>query len=194
MHGLLILFSSLEEKSFKIQRQSSFTRKHFLAHICAFLWIPLLHSFYEPYFSEKILINFLGLVTVYSQSDSCLRECVKNKLVNGVFSVVNLFLLIFFHLEVDNTDAEGRLLLADALCYAHNFNARAIVNAATLTGKQSPSPASFWKPTSCYSHLKYSRIKWSVNLLYYAYKDSLKLKAGEMTWHAAGQELAEILF
>ncbi|CAN2388616.1 leucine aminopeptidase 3 [Pristimantis euphronides] len=37
-------------------------------------------------------------------------------------------------IQVDNTDAEGRLLLADALCYAHNFNARAIVDAATLTG------------------------------------------------------------
>ncbi|XP_075050803.1 cytosol aminopeptidase [Mixophyes fleayi] len=37
-------------------------------------------------------------------------------------------------IQVDNTDAEGRLLLADALCYAHTFNARAVVNAATLTG------------------------------------------------------------
>ncbi|KAM8940422.1 cytosol aminopeptidase [Pelodytes ibericus] len=37
-------------------------------------------------------------------------------------------------IQVDNTDAEGRLLLADALCYAHKFNPRAIVNAATLTG------------------------------------------------------------
>ncbi|KAJ1214290.1 hypothetical protein NDU88_001913 [Pleurodeles waltl] len=37
-------------------------------------------------------------------------------------------------IQIDNTDAEGRLLLADALCYAHTFNARAIVNAATLTG------------------------------------------------------------
>ncbi|XP_074759877.1 cytosol aminopeptidase isoform X2 [Athene noctua] len=37
-------------------------------------------------------------------------------------------------IQVDNTDAEGRLLLADALCYAHNFKPRAIVNAATLTG------------------------------------------------------------
>ncbi|KAM4709385.1 cytosol aminopeptidase [Discoglossus pictus] len=37
-------------------------------------------------------------------------------------------------IQVDNTDAEGRLLLADALCYAHNFKGRAIVNAATLTG------------------------------------------------------------
>ncbi|XP_071264611.1 cytosol aminopeptidase isoform X1 [Salvelinus alpinus] len=37
-------------------------------------------------------------------------------------------------IQVDNTDAEGRLILADALCYAHSFNPRAIVNAATLTG------------------------------------------------------------
>ncbi|XP_069488011.1 cytosol aminopeptidase [Ambystoma mexicanum] len=37
-------------------------------------------------------------------------------------------------IQIDNTDAEGRLLLADALCYAHTFNSRAIVNAATLTG------------------------------------------------------------
>uniref|UniRef100_A0A8C9TCS1 Cytosol aminopeptidase n=1 Tax=Scleropages formosus TaxID=113540 RepID=A0A8C9TCS1_SCLFO len=37
-------------------------------------------------------------------------------------------------IQVDNTDAEGRLILADALCYAHTFNPKAIVNAATLTG------------------------------------------------------------
>uniref|UniRef100_A0A6Q2X0L3 Cytosol aminopeptidase n=1 Tax=Esox lucius TaxID=8010 RepID=A0A6Q2X0L3_ESOLU len=37
-------------------------------------------------------------------------------------------------IQVDNTDAEGRLILADALCYAHSFNPRAIVNTATLTG------------------------------------------------------------
>lgn len=36
--------------------------------------------------------------------------------------------------QVDNTDAEGRLLLADTLCYAHSFNPRAIVDLATLTG------------------------------------------------------------
>lgn len=39
---------------------------------------------------------------------------------------------------MDNTDAEGRLILADALCYAHTFNPKVIINAATLTG-QSPS-------------------------------------------------------
>ncbi len=37
-------------------------------------------------------------------------------------------------LQVDNTDAEGRLLLADTLCYAHTFNPQAIVDLATLTG------------------------------------------------------------
>ena len=39
---------------------------------------------------------------------------------------------IFF--QVDNTDAEGRLLLADALCYAQSFKPEAIVDMATLTG------------------------------------------------------------
>ena len=37
-------------------------------------------------------------------------------------------------IQVDNTDAEGRLVLADALCYAHEFNPSAILDIATLTG------------------------------------------------------------
>ena len=37
-------------------------------------------------------------------------------------------------IQVDNTDAEGRLILADTLCYAHSFSPRAIVDLATLTG------------------------------------------------------------
>lgn len=37
-------------------------------------------------------------------------------------------------IQVDNTDAEGRLVLADALCYAHEFNPEAILDIATLTG------------------------------------------------------------
>lgn len=36
--------------------------------------------------------------------------------------------------EVENTDAEGRLVLADALGYAQRFRPRAIVDLATLTG------------------------------------------------------------
>jgi leucyl aminopeptidase len=37
-------------------------------------------------------------------------------------------------IEVINTDAEGRLVLADAICYAKELGARAIVDVATLTG------------------------------------------------------------
>jgi leucyl aminopeptidase len=37
-------------------------------------------------------------------------------------------------IEVVNTDAEGRLILADALCYAQKLGCQRIVDAATLTG------------------------------------------------------------
>ncbi len=37
-------------------------------------------------------------------------------------------------IEVTNTDAEGRLLLADALCYAQRYQPEVIVDLATLTG------------------------------------------------------------
>ena len=37
-------------------------------------------------------------------------------------------------IEVLNTDAEGRLILADALCYAKKLNAKSIIDVATLTG------------------------------------------------------------
>ena len=36
--------------------------------------------------------------------------------------------------EVVNTDAEGRLILADALSYCEKFKPVAIIDAATLTG------------------------------------------------------------
>ncbi|MEX0782005.1 MAG: leucyl aminopeptidase [Dehalococcoidia bacterium] len=37
-------------------------------------------------------------------------------------------------IEIINTDAEGRLVLADALCYAKELGARQLVDVATLTG------------------------------------------------------------
>ena len=37
-------------------------------------------------------------------------------------------------IEIDNTDAEGRLILADALTYAHRYEPEGIVDLATLTG------------------------------------------------------------
>jgi leucyl aminopeptidase len=36
--------------------------------------------------------------------------------------------------EVDNTDAEGRLILADALAYAERYKPAAVIDLATLTG------------------------------------------------------------
>jgi leucyl aminopeptidase len=36
--------------------------------------------------------------------------------------------------EIINTDAEGRLVLADALCYADSLNPSAVIDVATLTG------------------------------------------------------------
>ncbi|XP_065170814.1 cytosol aminopeptidase-like [Atheta coriaria] len=37
-------------------------------------------------------------------------------------------------IAVDNTDAEGRLILADALCYSGCFNPKFVIDMATLTG------------------------------------------------------------
>lgn len=37
-------------------------------------------------------------------------------------------------IEVINTDAEGRMILADALCYAARYNPKVVVDIATLTG------------------------------------------------------------
>jgi leucyl aminopeptidase len=37
-------------------------------------------------------------------------------------------------IEVANTDAEGRLILADALCYANELKPAAVIDVATLTG------------------------------------------------------------
>ena len=36
--------------------------------------------------------------------------------------------------EIMNTDAEGRLILADALCYASRYNPELVIDSATLTG------------------------------------------------------------
>ena len=37
-------------------------------------------------------------------------------------------------IEIDNTDAEGRITLADALCYACDLNVDEVIDVATLTG------------------------------------------------------------
>jgi len=40
-------------------------------------------------------------------------------------------------IQIDNTDAEGRLILADALCYADSFKPKLVMDVATLTGAMS---------------------------------------------------------
>ena len=45
--------------------------------------------------------------------------------------------------EVQNTDAEGRLVLADALTYAKRFNPELVVDMATLTGASAAITGSF---------------------------------------------------
>ncbi|QSB29274.1 M17 family metallopeptidase [Flavobacterium sp. CLA17] len=46
-------------------------------------------------------------------------------------------------IEVDNTDAEGRLLLADALTYARRFDPELVFTVATLTGASAAITGSF---------------------------------------------------
>ena len=38
------------------------------------------------------------------------------------------------YIEIINTDAEGRLVLADVLAYAKRFSPAVVIDAATLTG------------------------------------------------------------
>ena len=55
-------------------------------------------------------------------------------------------------IKIDNTDAEGRLVLADALCYSSEFDPVAVVDIATLTGAMKVTLAStavgIWTTTS----------------------------------------------
>lgn len=48
--------------------------------------------------------------------------------------------------EIGNTDAEGRLVLADALSYAAELNPKAVVDAATLTGAATVAVGHFTTP------------------------------------------------
>ena len=50
-------------------------------------------------------------------------------------------------IEVLNTDAEGRLTLADALVYADNLNVDVIIDLATLTGIITVCRLSLFKAT-----------------------------------------------
>jgi leucyl aminopeptidase len=72
----------------------------------------------------KLPINVVGLVpsTENMPSGSAYRPGDVIRFMNGKTA------------EIDNTDAEGRLILADALTYAERYKPRAVVDIATLTG------------------------------------------------------------
>jgi leucyl aminopeptidase len=53
-------------------------------------------------------------------------------------------------IEVDNTDAEGRMILADALHYASKLNPDLLIDLATLTGASAVALAEF--VTSMFAH------------------------------------------
>ena len=72
----------------------------------------------------KLRINVIGLIpcTENMPSGTALKPGDVIKSFSGVT------------IEVDNTDAEGRLILADALGYAANYKPKCVIDAATLTG------------------------------------------------------------
>ncbi len=73
-------------------------------------------------------------------------------------------------IEIVNTDAEGRLVLADAICWARQLGARRIVDVATLTGAVSVALGD-----QCYALL-------TNNEELAAQVEAAARKAGERTW------------
>lgn len=72
----------------------------------------------------KLPVNVVGLVgsTTNMPSGTAVKPGDVVQASNGKY------------IEIINTDAEGRLVLADVLCYARRFEPAAVVDAATLTG------------------------------------------------------------
>ncbi|MDP4237303.1 MAG: leucyl aminopeptidase, partial [Bacteroidota bacterium] len=72
----------------------------------------------------KLPINVIGLVSSAENmpSGSATRPGDIITYANGLSA------------EIDNTDAEGRLVLADALIWAQKYNPKSVIDLATLTG------------------------------------------------------------
>ena len=69
-------------------------------------------------------INIIGLLA-----------CAENMPGGGAIKPGDIITTLAGHtVEIVNTDAEGRLVLADALTYAEQFNPRLVIDIATLTG------------------------------------------------------------
>ncbi len=72
----------------------------------------------------KLKLNLIGLIPVVENMPS--GKAIKPGDVIKSYSGITI--------EVANTDAEGRLILADALDYAANYKPKAVIDVATLTG------------------------------------------------------------
>jgi len=72
----------------------------------------------------KLPVNIVGLVPAAENmpSGTAIRPGDVVRIMDGK------------SVEVDNTDAEGRMILADALVYAQRYKPKAVVDLATLTG------------------------------------------------------------
>ncbi len=78
----------------------------------------------------------LNIVGLFPSTDN--RPC-GNAYASG--DIINMY--DGTNVEVVNTDAEGRLILADALAYAKTFSPMLVVDAATLTGAAARAIGSF---------------------------------------------------
>jgi leucyl aminopeptidase len=72
----------------------------------------------------KLKLNLIGLLPIVENMPS--GTAYKPGDVIKSYSGITI--------EVDNTDAEGRLILADALDYASNYKPKAVIDVCTLTG------------------------------------------------------------
>ncbi len=74
--------------------------------------------------SRKLNIPVIGLI-----------PCTENRPGNIAYLPGDILTMMNgLSVEIKNTDAEGRLILADALCYASKYNPALTISIATLTG------------------------------------------------------------
>lgn len=93
------------------------------------------------------------------------------------------------HVEVLNTDAEGRLILADTLCYAKTLKPKVIIDVATLTGAAvvalgTVATAAFTNRQAVLDELLASSKKWGERIwqlpLYGVYKNFLNSDVADL--------------
>lgn len=79
---------------------------------------------FEAVSKLRFKLNLIGLIPVVENMPS--GKAMKPGDIIHSYSGISI--------EVQNTDAEGRLILADALDYAANYKPKAVIDVATLTG------------------------------------------------------------